>query len=110
MRQSDAELEPLLGGLTAAVLAFGHLHIPNQRRWGNLSLVNVASVSMPGDGDARAKYALLTWADGQWTAEHQRVAYDVGQEAAAFRERRPPGWEEAAAGIEREGYYYPQKV
>jgi len=110
VRQSDAELEPLLGGLTAAVLAFGHLHLPNQRRWGALSLVNVASVSMPGDGDARAKYALLTWADGQWTAEHQRVAYDVGQEAAAFRERRPPGWEEAAAGIEREGYYYPQKV
>jgi len=110
VRQSDAELEPLLGDVTAAVLAFGHLHIPNLRQWGRLALVNVASVSMPGDGDARAKYALLTWAGGRWSAEHQRVPYDVGQEAGAFRERRPPGWEEAAAAIERDGYYYPQKV
>ena len=110
VRQSDAELEPLLGGLTAAVLAFGHLHIPNQRRWGNLSLVNVASVSMPGDGDARAKYALLTWADGQWSAEHRRVAYDTDAEASAFRERRPPNWQEAAAALEAEGHYYPQRV
>ncbi len=110
VRQSDAELEPLLGGLAAAVLAFGHLHIPNQRRWGRLSLVNGASVSLPGDGDARAKYALLTWAGGQWSVEHQRVAYDVGDEADAFRQRRPPGWEEAAATIAAEGYYYPQRV
>ena len=43
-------------------------------------------------------------------AEHRRVAYDVGPEADAFRERRPPGWEEAAAAIETDGYYYPQKV
>ena len=110
VRQSDAELEPLLGGLAAAVLAFGHFHIPNQRRWGRLSLVNVASVSMPGDGDARAKYALLTWADGRWSAEHRRVEYDTDQEAAAFRQRRPPNWKEAAAALEAEGHYYPQRV
>ena len=110
VRQTDAELAPLLGDVPAAALAFGHLHIPNLRQWGRLALVNVASVSMPGDGDARAKYALLTWADGRWSAEHRRVAYDVGPEADAFRERRPPGWEEAAAAIEAEGYYYPQKV
>lgn len=110
VRQSDAELEPLLGDVSAAVLAFGHLHTPNLRQWGRLALVNVASVSMPGDGDARAKYALLTWADGRWSAEHQRVAYDVGPEADAFRWQRPPGWQEAAAAIETDGYYYPQKV
>jgi predicted phosphodiesterase len=110
VRQSDAELEPLLGGVTAAVLAFGHLHIPNLRQWGRLALVNVASVSMPGDGDARAKYALLTWADRQWTAEHRRVEYDTDQEAAAFREQRPPNWEEAATALAAEGHYYPQRV
>ena len=110
VRQSDAELEPLLGGLTAAVLAFGHLHIPNQRRWGGLSLVNVASDSMPGDAYARAKYALLTWAAGQWTAEHRRVEYDPAAEAVAFRERRPPNWQEAVAALEAEGHYYPQRV
>ena len=110
VRPCDAELEPLLGGLTAAVLAFGHLHIPNLRQWGRLALVNVASVSMPGDGDARAKYALLTWAAGQWTAEHHRVEYDPAAAAVAFRERRPPNWQEAVAALEAEGHYYPQRV
>ncbi len=110
VRQSDAELEPLLGGVTAAVVAYGHLHIPGLRPWERTTLVNVSSVSNPGDGDARAKYALLTWAGDRWTAEHHRVPYDVSGEAAAFAERRPPRWEEAAEAIERDGYFYPQKV
>ena len=110
VRQSDAALEPLLGGLEAAALAFGHLHIPSLRPWGRLLLVNVASVSMPGDGDARAKYALLTWEGGRWSATHRRVAYDAAAEAEAFGRQQPPGWQDAVAAIEADGYYYPQKL
>ena len=55
VRQSDAELKQLFGGLEAAVVAYGHLHIPSVRPWGDLTLVNVSSVSMPGDGDGRAR-------------------------------------------------------
>ncbi len=116
VRQPDAALRPLLAGVDAAVLAFGHLHIPSIRTVDGLTLVNVASVSMPGDGDGRAKYALLAW-DGHgwsaghgWSISHHRVGYDVAAEAAAFRERRPPGWEQAVAALEQDGYYYPQRV
>jgi len=56
------------------VVAYGHLHIPNVRPWRELTLVNVSSVSMPGDGDGRAKYALLEWGDGRWTARHIRLS------------------------------------
>lgn len=110
VRQSDEALRPLLAGLRAAVLAFGHLHLPTIRVLDGLTLVNVSSVSNPGDGDARAKYALLSYAGGRWSAEHHRVAYDMSAEADAFRERQPPGWQEAIASIESDGYYYPQKI
>ena len=110
VRQPDAELEPLLGWVEAAVVAYGHLHIPGVRHWGALTLVNVSSVTMPGDEDGRAKYALLEWANGRWKMTHHRVAYDTAGEAEAFRQNRPPGWEAAVASLEEAGYYYPQRI
>lgn len=110
IRQPDADLAPLFTGVEAAAVAYGHLHLPGSRPWNEMLLVNVASVSMPGDGDPRAKYALLAWDGTRWSAEHRRVEYDVRQEAAAFRDKQPPGWQEAVAAIERDGLYYPQKV
>ncbi len=110
VRQPDAELEPLFSGVTAAVVAYGHLHIPGVRPWGGLTLLNVSSVSMPGDGDGRAKYALVEWGDGRWSAAHHRVAYNVAAEADAFRAHQPPRWPEALAAIEADGYYYPQRI
>lgn len=110
VRQSDAELQPLFGGVNAAVVAYGHLHIPGIRPWGELTLVNVSSVSMPGDEDGRAKYALLAWRDGRWSATHHRVSYDAAAERDAFRRNRPPGWENAVAALDAQGYYYPQRI
>lgn len=110
VRQPDAELEPMLGGVEAAVIAYGHLHIPGIRPWGDLRLVNVASVNMPGDGDPRAKYALLDWRNGRWEVSHNRVGYDTAAEVDAFRNNRPPNWEQAVASLKSEGYYYPQQI
>lgn len=103
VRQSDAELARLLSNMVSNVLAFGHLHVPFIRHLGDYTLVNVSSVSMPGDGDPRAKYSLFTWEENTWTVEHRQVAYDVEEEIAAFRENRPPGWEESVAKLEAEG-------
>lgn len=110
VRQSDAQLKALLGGIEAAVLAFGHLHVPSVRPLEAITLVNVASVSMPGDEDGRAKYALLSWDGERWTAEHHRVKYDVAAESAAFQANQPPNWEEAVAELTAKGYYYPQRI
>lgn len=110
IRQADAALEPYFGGLEAAVVAYGHLHIPGVRPWGALTLVNVASVSMPGDDDGRAKYALLEWREGRWSATHHRVKYDTAAEIAAFRALQPPNWEQAVTSLETDGFYYPQRI
>lgn len=78
------EVARLLGGTTAAVVAFGHLHIPYTRSLEGRLLVDVASVGHPRDGDRRAAYAVLEW-DGAWRATIHRVAYDLEAAAAAFR-------------------------
>lgn len=76
---ADGLLERLLGGLDPDVgaLAFGHLHIAYTRRWRHLLLADVGSCGLPRDEDLRAAYGILTWYDGVWEAEIQRVSYDV---------------------------------
>lgn len=109
IRQPDGELEQLLDNLVTDVLAFGHLHIPFVRSWGGFTLANVSSVSIPGDGDPRAKYGLLTWDGQEWDVKHVHVEYDVAAEIQAFRDNRPPGWEESVNSLEEEGMI-PQQV
>ncbi len=109
IRQTDDELGELLSGVKAAVLVFGHLHIPGERKWDRLKLVNISSVSMPGDDDARAKYGIFTWQGDSWTFERQFVSFDIGKELDAYRQAQPPRWEEMVETMEAEGYF-PQKV
>jgi predicted phosphodiesterase len=89
--QPDEALKPLVGDVMAGVIAFGHLHIPSIREWQHLTLVNISSVSLPIDGDVRAKYGLLTW-DNAWTIEHRRVDYDIGQEINYLIQQKSPRW------------------
>ncbi len=75
----ESMLEHFLGELaaTTGALAFGHIHIAYTRRWRHLLLVDAGSCGLPRDGDPRASYAILTWQDNTWQAEHRRVSYDV---------------------------------
>lgn len=110
IRQSDEDLTPMLENVQAKIMAYGHLHIPSIRRWRQLTLVNVSSVSLPGDGDARAKYALFTWSKTNgWTAEHEYVPYDPEPEIVAYQLNQPPGWLDMVNMIQTYGYF-PQVV
>ncbi|BCL81347.1 metallophosphoesterase [Ktedonobacteria bacterium brp13] len=74
----DSQLEHFLNDLppTIGALAFGHYHVAYMLRWQRLLLVDVGSCGLPRDEDIRASYAILTWQDNVWQAEHRRVAYD----------------------------------
>jgi hypothetical protein len=109
VRQTDEELAGLVAETHAAVLAFGHLHIPSERIWKHLKLFNISSVSMPGDGDARAKYGLFTWNGAAWSFEKCVVEYAVMRELEAYKREQPPGWENIVQTMEAEGCY-PQRV
>jgi predicted phosphodiesterase len=103
VRQPDSALGPLLQDTLIGVLAYGHLHIPGVRRWQNLTLVNVGSVSHPGDGDPRAKYAVFTWEADGWTFEHHYVDYSIETEIQAYQTVQPPRWERAVAKLKESG-------
>lgn len=109
MRQSDNKLKPLLSDVTAEILAFGHLHIPNERHVAGKRLINISSVSIPGDDDPRAKYGLFSWNGEQWDFERRYVPYNVTAEIDAYRTAQPPGWENIVRTLEETGYY-PQNV
>jgi hypothetical protein len=67
-------------------------------------LVNVSSVSLPGDGDDRAKYAVLSWSkEDSWQAKHHYIDYQVENEITAFRQNKPPGWEHRVKKLESKG-------
>jgi predicted phosphodiesterase len=109
IRQPDSDLDEWLEDTEAAVLAYGHLHIPNIRQWGNLILANISSVNLPGDDDPRAKYGLLTWENGRWHIEQRRVEFDINQEIAAIEQAKPPGWEGFVKTMAEKGFF-PQVV
>lgn len=109
VRQSDNDLDALLTGIESRTVAFGHLHIPSVRSRGQVQLINISSVSMPGDGDPRAKYGLFTWDGRDWSFEHKYVAFAIDPEIAAYRANKPPGWEKFLELISKEGCV-PQNV
>jgi len=99
------EVSALLNGASAAVVAFGHLHIPYVRRVAGRLLVDVASVGDPRDGDQRAAYATLAWdAAREWRAEIHRVPYDLNAAAAAFRASGMPNAEKRVKQLYRASY------
>jgi predicted phosphodiesterase len=95
VKQTDEDLRFLLDELATGILCFGHLHIPNVRRWGDMTLANISSVSLPLDGNSQAKYGLLTW-DGDWTLEHRRIDYDIDREIKCLTDLKPPEWQRHA--------------
>jgi predicted phosphodiesterase len=100
VKQPDEALNPLLSDVAAGVVAFGHIHVPNIRRWRGLTLANISSVSLPMDGDTRAKYGLLTWDNG-WTIDLRRVPYDVDQEVELLTQLKPPKWRKLSRQLQR---------
>lgn len=99
VKQPDDDLRPLLENTFVGIIAFGHVHIPSVRHWQNLTLANISSVSLPLDGDMRAKYGLLTWDNG-WTIEHKHVVYDVDQEVDALARFKPPNWQKLSRQLQ----------
>jgi len=101
---SDEMLRPMLLGITSEVVAFGHYHVPFVRRLDDWTLIDVASVGMPSDGDQRAVYAVLDWELGGWQIEHRRVAFDIQAVARDYTAVGFPGAAQAARRLLKARY------
>jgi putative phosphoesterase len=82
----DDDLEAMLDGQRASMMAGGHTHFPMVRRFGESLIVNPGSVGMAYDRSHPveairfapwAEYALLDANDGRLSIELRRVAFDV---------------------------------
>jgi predicted phosphodiesterase len=100
----DALIRPLLEGVAAEVVAFGHYHVPFLRKIDRWMLVDVASVGFPRDGDQRAVYVTLTWAGGEWQIEHHRVPFAIEAVARDYTAVGYPDAEKAAEQLLRARY------
>jgi len=89
---SDATLQRLYGGANARVICCGHYHEAAVRAWEDagehVTLVNVASVSLPLDGQPLAGLTLLDWNgdsgdSAAWAVRQFRVPYDAAAEAGS---------------------------
>jgi putative phosphoesterase len=101
---SDEMLRPMLLGVTAEVVAFGHYHVPFVRQLDRWTLLDVASVGMPRDGDQRAVYAVLDWEQGSWRIEHRRVEFDIQAVASDYAAVGYPAAERAARQLLKASY------
>ena len=79
-------LDEALAATHQAVLICGHSHMAWQQQCDGRLVLNPGSVGAPLNGDTRAQYALLTWQDGRWQAEHRAIGYDLGRIRAAYQE------------------------
>jgi predicted phosphodiesterase len=92
---SDAgELDAMLAGVTAPVLAAAHTHFPFMRRHRELLVLNPGSVGRPYDPAPPgspimfapwAEFAILEFEDGGLSVNFQRVGYDISALHAAAR-------------------------
>jgi predicted phosphodiesterase len=101
---ADADIRPWFDGVSAEVVAFGHYHIPFVRQLDGRTLVDVASVGMPRDGNQRAVYAVLTFENDTWQVEHRRVEFDIAAVARDYKDVGFPDAERAAKFLLRASY------
>jgi predicted phosphodiesterase len=95
---NEAELAPMFPGVSEKWIVRGHNHYAGVRLWGGRRIVTCGATGLPLDGTTQAQFVVMTRAGGEWRAEHQAVAYDVGATLRRFRES---GYLEAAGPMAR---------
>lgn len=106
LRMTEDEVKPYLEGVTADIMAHGHIHGPSVRKVGNQTIVCAAAVGMSWDGDPRPSYAIVEYqGDGNWHAEVKRVDFDC-EEQAKYNENCWIEHGERIAGMIRSGYFW----
>jgi len=98
----DDDLNAMLNGYDAAIMAGGHTHIAMLRRYRDRQIINPGSVGLPGVGSARpynrnvhwAEYAVLDANDDYTHIAFHRTALDVEKMiASAYASGMPePAW------------------
>ena len=109
---TDEALAAEYGPLNAAIVAYGHIHVPFIRsirrpglsERGEWKVCNCGSVGMPFDGDPRASYLLVD----AGVPAIRRVEYDVESEVRGLLRSGYPDAERIAETLRTARYVLPQ--
>jgi predicted phosphodiesterase len=101
---SEKKLQPFLAGVTAGILAFGHIHLPYLRTVNGILLADVSSVGHPKDLDRRAAFTVIRLDGDRRSAEQVRIPYDMDRTQVLLRGSGMPGAEEEIASLFRASY------
>jgi predicted phosphodiesterase len=101
---SESELAPYLRGVTANVVAFGHLHTPYIRPVNGVILLDVSSVGHPKDLDRRAAYTIITWNQEERSIQQIRIPYDLEHTVTLLRASDMPGADEQIESLLKASY------
>jgi predicted phosphodiesterase len=101
---SEKKLQPFLAGVTAGILAFGHIHLPYLRTVNGILLADVSSVGHPKDLDRRAAFTVIRLDGDRRSAEQVRIPYDMDRTQVLLRSSGMPGAEEEIASLFRASY------
>jgi predicted phosphodiesterase len=106
---SDFDIREVLGGVTAAAVAFGHHHVAHIRELDDMLLVDVSAVGNPKDGDLRSAWGLLEWnvETRRWRAQVIRLPYPLAETEAQMRASGMPDPERAIRKLRRASYRRP---
>jgi predicted phosphodiesterase len=106
-----AELDEMLKGYSAGVMACGHTHVQMVRQHKEAMIVNVGSVGqpleqMPFDGTPHilpwAEYGIISWENGILSTELRRVSIDLdAYKGAVLKSDMPDGIKRVWASIGR---------
>lgn len=83
-KTTDDELRAMLGENRPSLFIGAHTHVALTREFDQTLVVNVGSVGLPFNGDARAQFGVFTWENKVWKAELQQLEYDRNATYRAF--------------------------
>ena len=72
----ENEIQELFGTCDADVVCMGHTHLPLDRKWNGIRLVNPGAVNLSLTPDRYACYAVLETTKDDYTISHHQVEFD----------------------------------
>ena len=74
MKEND--IQELFGACDANLVCMGHTHLPMERRWNGIHLINPGAVSLSLTPNRYACYAVLKARKDDYNISHHQVAFD----------------------------------
>jgi putative phosphoesterase len=116
IKDISSSLEKELDACPEQIIICGHWHHPKTFDWKNKKLIVAGSVGIPMQGEAKAEYLRLSFADQAWQIQHMQIPYNREKtvkeyiESGNLKNGGPVAWllaDELMCSQRRLGHFFP---